>query len=112
MNPLEPMRAELNGVPTDSSPEVMHLRLYVAGGSPNSVNALANLTMITESNLHIGSMVEVVDIWLEPGRALADGILVTPTLRRIAPLPIVSIIGDLSDIQAVTIALGIKRVQE
>jgi circadian clock protein KaiB len=96
----------------DSSNGIMHLRLYIAGGSPNSVRAMANLKLICQHYLDIGSEVEVVDIWQEPERALADGILVTPSLRRLAPQPEVHIIGDLSDTVAVMLALGIERIQE
>ncbi len=94
-----------------AKPEVMRLRLYVAGGSPNSVNALINLKTICQNHANICFEVDVVDIWLEPGRALVDGILVTPTLHRPAPLPEVKIIGDLSDMRAVTMALGLEGVQ-
>lgn len=82
----------------------MQLRLYVAAGAPHSERALANLEKIRETYLE-ACTVEVVDVFESPDRALADGVLVTPTLLRIAPLPIRRIIGDLSKVTKVVGAL-------
>lgn len=82
------------------------LRLYIAGGTPASSRAGINLTAICEQapgNLHV----EVVDILREPLRALSEGVLVTPTLVRVSPLPAVKIVGDLSDRTTVLSALGL-----
>lgn len=87
--------------------ERLQLRLYIAAGAPNSVRALANLEVIRREYLGTGCQVEVIDIFQEPLRALNDGILLTPTLVRLAPLPAVKIVGDLSDRARVLQTLGV-----
>jgi len=77
--------------------EGLQLRLYIAAGAPNSVRALADLEAIRREYLGSCCQVEVIDVFQEPLRALDDGILLTPTLVRLAPLPVVKIVGDLSD---------------
>jgi hypothetical protein len=42
-----------------------------------------------------------------PQRALADGILVTPSLAKLSPRPATKIVGNLSDKSSVMHALGI-----
>lgn len=62
---------------TDSS---MTLRLYVAGDSQNSLQAIANLTSFCREHLAGWYQIEIVDVLRQPQRALDDGILLTPTL--------------------------------
>lgn len=90
----------------DSRPEV-HLRLYVAGNAPNSLAALRSLRRIQEEMDGAGPVrvrVEVVDVAVDPGPALRDGVVVTPTLLR-AEAPAVRVLGNLSDAAAVRNAL-------
>ena len=88
---------------------VVLLRLYVAGGAPNSVQAIANLQAICKEYLKDGHRLEVVDVLEHPRRAMADGVLVSPSLSRVYPLPGVSIVGNMSDKAKVLNALGLKR---
>jgi circadian clock protein KaiB len=91
------------------SSDTLELRLYVAGKSPNSVRAITNLQAICRDFLADGCwQLEVVDIFAEPARAVADHILVTPTLLKLTP-PIMSIIGDLSRRETVLAALGLEE---
>lgn len=87
---------------------VVLLRLYVAGGAPNSVQAIANLEAICAEHLKDGHKLEVVDVLEHPGRAMADGVLVTPSLSRLFPLPVANVVGNLSDRAKVLLALGVK----
>ncbi|MDX1631534.1 MAG: circadian clock KaiB family protein [Thermoanaerobaculia bacterium] len=74
----------------------LSLRLYVAGEAPNSLAARRRLERVLE-DLDLESLeLEVVDVMQEPGRVLADGVVVTPTLVRLAPLPERRMVGDLS----------------
>lgn len=82
------------------------LRLYVAGGAPNSVRALANLAIIGRDCLSGRYDLEVVDVLREPRRALDEGILLTPTLVRLAPLPRTMVVGDLSRTEDVLSAIA------
>ena len=65
----------------------LQLRLYVAGNTQNSALAAANLNALCRAHLPGRYDIEIVDVFREPERALADGILMTPTLIKLAPLP-------------------------
>jgi circadian clock protein KaiB len=84
------------------------LRLYVAGNAPNSSRAIANAKAICEAHFASGHEIEIVDLLDHPKRALADGIIVTPTLIRLLPLPVQRVIGNLSDTDQVLLALAAK----
>jgi circadian clock protein KaiB len=87
---------------------VVVLRLYVTGKAPNSLQAIANLQAICNEHLKGTHKLEIVDILQQPGRAMADGILVSPSLAKIFPVPGTSIVGNLSDRAKVLSALGLK----
>jgi circadian clock protein KaiB len=88
------------------------LRLYIAGDAPNSVRAIANLTAICREHLLDRHNIEIVDVFREPTRALADGILLTPMLVKLSPLPVRRILGSLSQSQPVLHALGLSESSE
>lgn len=83
----------------------LRLRLYIAGNAPNSLRAVANARAICEEHFS-GHELEIVDLLENPRRALADGIIVTPTLLKLSPLPAQRVIGNLSDTKQVLVALG------
>jgi len=85
---------------------VLRLRLYVAGNAPNSLRAIDNLKTICAEELLAGHELEIVDLLKFPMRALADGIIVTPTLLKLSPLPVQRVIGNLSDTTQVLLALA------
>ena len=86
-------------------------RLYVAGDAQNSTQAVANLTAFCQAYLRDRHDIEVVNVFREPKRALADGILMTPTLVKLAPAPAPKrIVGTLSQTQPVLQALGLETV--
>jgi circadian clock protein KaiB len=82
-------------------------RLYVADETAASLQALSNLNAIGIDYLGGQYEIEMIDILHEPLRALSDGIMVTPTLIKVSPLPIRRIDGDLHDTQAVLHTLGL-----
>jgi circadian clock protein KaiB len=85
-------------------------RLFVAENAQNSAEAVANLTAICLASLPDRYEIEVVDVFTEPKRALAEGIFMTPTLLKLAPLPTQRIVGTLSKTQIVLAALGVKTL--
>ncbi len=85
-------------------------RLYVAGGAMNSVEAAANLHAICRIHLAGRYELEIVDVFSAPQRALTDGIFMTPTLIKLAPVPVLRIVGTLSRTQSVMQALGLEAV--
>ena len=86
---------------------VVLLRLYIVAGAPNSVQALANLEALCQEHLKGAYKLEVVDILEHPQRALDEGVLVTPSLAKLAPRPAANIVGNLSDKKKVILALGL-----
>jgi circadian clock protein KaiB len=88
--------------------EMWHLRLYVAGQSPKSLHAFANLKHLCEEHLAGRYEIEVVDLVEYPARARSDDILAIPTLVRRLPAPLRKIIGDLSNTERVLVGLRLK----
>ena len=87
---------------------VVVMRLYIATSAPNSVRAVANLAAICKEYMQDNFKLEIIDVLEYPLRALADGILVTPSLAKLSPLPAARIVGNLSDRSSVLHALGIE----
>jgi circadian clock protein KaiB len=86
----------------------LSLRLYVAGNAPNSLRAVTNARAICDEHFASGYELELVDLLEHPLRALADGIVVTPTLLKLLPLPVTRVIGNLSDAKQVLLMLAAK----
>jgi circadian clock protein KaiB len=89
----------------DAQAAACHLRLYVAGQSPKSLRALANLKRLCEEHLDSEYELEVVDLLENPRLAAGDEIVAIPTLVRRLPTPMRKIIGDLSDPERVIVGL-------
>jgi circadian clock protein KaiB len=85
------------------------LRLYVAGQTPKSLAAFANLKKICEEHLAGQYQIEVIDLLKHPQLASGDQILAIPTLVRKLPEPIKKIIGDLSNTERVLVGLDIRE---
>lgn len=88
--------------------EIWELRLYVAGQSPKSIAAFANLKKICEENLAGKYSIEVIDLLENPRLAKGDQILAVPTLVRKIPEPVRKIIGDLSNTVRVLVGLDLR----
>jgi circadian clock protein KaiB len=82
-------------------------RLYIAGNSGNSALAAQNIASICRMHLPGRYEIEHVDVLREPQRAMEDLVVMTPTLIRLAPLPMCRIIGTLNDSKMVTSTLGL-----
>lgn len=96
----------------ESSPaeeQFWKLRLYVAGTTPKSLAALANLKRICEEHLADRYEIERVDLMASPGRAREDQIIAIPTLVRKQPGPQRKAIGDLSNERRVLRILGLAQ---
>jgi len=85
-------------------------RLYVANETQNSQRAVANLSALCRAHLPQRHAIEIVDVLKWPKRALADGILMTPTLLKLAPGPVTKIIGTLGQTHIVLEALGLPML--
>jgi circadian clock protein KaiB len=91
-----------------SDAPIYELRLYIAGTTPKSVLALANLKQICETHLQGRYEIEVIDLVENPQLAEGDQILAIPTLVRRLPEPIKKIIGDLSNAERVLVGLDLR----
>ena len=91
--------------------EIWQLRLYVAGQTPKSLTAFANLKKICEEYLQDQYRIEVIDLVKQPHLAKQDHIVALPTLVKKLPPPIKQIIGDLSNQEKVLVGLEIFPVQ-
>jgi circadian clock protein KaiB len=103
-----PAKAKRAALPAPQN-ESLILRLYVAGQTPKSLTALANLRRICQENVGTRYTIEVVDLIEKPHLASGDQILAIPTLVRRLPSPVRKIIGDLSNRERVLIGLDIAE---
>ncbi|HSC98733.1 MAG TPA: circadian clock KaiB family protein [Casimicrobiaceae bacterium] len=94
----------------DRQTGIWNLRLYVAGQTPRSLAAFANLKRLCETHLQGRYTIEVIDLLKHPQLAEGDQIIAIPTLVRQLPPPIKKIIGDLSNVEQTLVGLDlIKR---
>jgi circadian clock protein KaiB len=93
---------------TEENEKAWELRLYVAGKTTKSVDALSNLKKYCEEHLQGQYKIEVIDLLVNPQLAEGDQILAIPTLVRKVPEPIRKIIGDLSNEEKVLVGLNIR----
>ena len=90
------------------TPKIYKLRLYVAGQTPKSIRAFANLKVLCEEHLKGRYRIEVIDLLEHPERARGDQIVAIPTLVVKLPLAVQRIIGDLSNTDRVLIGLALQ----
>jgi circadian clock protein KaiB len=96
----------------EENPEFWELRLYVAGQTPKSVTAFANLKKLCEEHLEGKYKIEVIDLLKNPQLAKGDQIFAIPTLVRKLPQPLKRIIGDLSNTERVLVGLDLRPLKE
>ena len=96
----------------DSSNERWELRLYVAGHTPTSLAAFANLKKICEEHLAGRYTIEVIDLLENPRLAKGEQIIAIPTLVRKLPTPVKQIIGDLTNTERVLVGLDLRKMVE
>jgi circadian clock protein KaiB len=83
------------------------LRLFVAGGTLHSMNAITRIRQICEEHLPGGWDLEVVDIYQQRSLARTEQIVATPTLIKYSPDPKRIWIGDLGDKKRILAGLGV-----
>jgi circadian clock protein KaiB len=96
------------GADTTDTDAVWQLCLYVAGQSPKSLRAFANLKALCEQHLRGRYEIEIIDLVDHPSLAQSDDILAIPTLVRRLPAPLRKIIGDLSNTERVLVGLRLQ----
>jgi circadian clock protein KaiB len=89
------------------------LRLYIAGATPKSMRAVANIKEICENSLRNRYDLEVIDIYQQPVLARGEQIIAAPTLVKKLPLPLRKFIGDMSDTERILVGLDLRtKVQD
>jgi len=102
-------RAELEAVPSQPTATRYVLRLYVVGMTPKSTRAITNIKAICEEYLRGRYALEVVDVYQQPRLAQGEQILAIPTLVKKLPLPLRTLVGDLSNTERVLLGLDLRR---
>lgn len=108
---MKPTKAKIGARPRKPAPikpEKWKLRLYVAGDTPKSLRAFANLKELCEKYLKGRYRIEVIDLLEHPEMARGDQIVAVPTLIRELPEPVRKIIGDLSNAERTLIGLALQ----
>ena len=98
------------GKPKPRKPEVWKLRLYVAGQTPKSIRAFANLKVLCEEHLKGRYQIEVIDLLENPHMARGNQIVALPALVVNLPQPVRQIIGDLSNTDRALVGLALQKV--
>src|SRR5450432_3486261 len=98
------------GKPDVRKPVVWKLRLYVAGQTPTSIRAFANLKRVCEEHLKGRYQIELIDLRKNPQLARGDQIVAIPTLVRRLPQPLRTVIGDLSNSVRLLVGLDLRKV--
>ena len=100
---------EPKSVPPTAESKHYVLRLYVAGQTPKSVLAVANIKRICEENLQGQYELEVIDLYQQPMLAQGEQIIAVPTLIKKLPPPLRRIIGDMSNTERVLVGLDLRK---
>ena len=96
------------GPAEDADRVIFDLGLYIAGQSPKSILAIENLRRVCDEHLPGRYRIEVIDLLENPELARGEGIIAVPTLVRRVPLPVRTLIGDLSDTDRVLVGLQLR----
>ena len=88
------------------------LRLFVAGNTAKSTQAIENIREVCEKNLKGRYTLEVVDIYQQPELARGEQIIAAPTLIKLLPPPLRRIIGDLSSVDRILVGLNLKSIDD
>jgi circadian clock protein KaiB len=93
-----------------AAPEQQHyvLRLYVAGATPHSTQAIVNIKQICEQHLQGRYELEIIDVYQQPVLAAGEQIIAAPTLIKQLPLPLRKFIGDMSDTDRILVGLDLR----
>lgn len=107
--PTDPAEVTGKRKPEKKLSEKYILKLYVAGHSEKSSNAITNIKKICKENLHGNYDLVVIDLYQQPQLAQGEQIIALPTLIKKLPPPLRRIIGDLSNTDLVLVGLDIKK---
>jgi circadian clock protein KaiB len=85
------------------------LRLYVAGMTPRSADAIRRVTEFCNKHLDNRYELQIVDIYQKPALAKGEQIVAVPTLVKYLPQPFRRFIGDMQNEQALLFGMDLVR---
>ncbi len=85
------------------------LRLYIAGATPRSTQAIASIKAFCEEHLEGRYELEVIDIYQQPSLAQGEQIIAVPTLIKSLPPPLRKLVGDMSSEERVLFGLDLRK---
>jgi circadian clock protein KaiB len=88
--------------------EGRRFRVFVAGTSWRSQRVIRALHELCTAHAVSDYVVEVVDVIEDPDSAEHDRVLALPMVMRVAPAPVVRVVGDLSDALVAADVLGLS----
>ena len=91
------------------SPPKYVFRLYVAGNTNRSTQAITNVRRICDQYLAGFYEMEVIDVYQSPGSTRSANIVALPTLIKEFPLPPKRFIGDMSDEERIVVGLKLGK---
>lgn len=91
----------------EMSTEKYVLRLYVAGMSPKSLEAIENIKRICDENMPGRYELEVIDLYQQPIFAKDGQIVAAPTLVKELPPPLKKLVGNLSNTERTLVGLDL-----
>ena len=83
------------------------LRLFVAGATARSRQAILRVRQLCEAELKDNYELEVIDIYQQPSLARVNQIVATPTLIKKLPPPLRRFIGNLANITGLFVELDL-----
>lgn len=92
------------------STEKYVLRLYIAGMSPRSIEAIGNIKRICEENMPGRYQLDIIDVYQQPIFAKEGQIVAAPTLIKELPPPISKMVGSMSDKERVLVGLDLRSI--
>lgn len=108
---LSPAAKELDKAAEKTRTQKYLLRLYVAGMTTQSSQAIQNITRICEENLKNRYDLQIIDIYQQPTLAAGEQIIAAPTLIKKLPLPLRKFIGNLADSERILVGLDLRPKQ-
>jgi circadian clock protein KaiB len=100
--------AELQAALAQQTSERYVLKLYVAGITPRSSQAIQNVTDLCEKHLHGRYELQIVDIYQQPTLAKGEQIIAAPTLIKKLPLPLRRLIGSMASEEKMLVGLDLQ----
>jgi circadian clock protein KaiB len=103
------IKEKLEAASPESGNQKYVLRLYIAGMTPRSQEAVRTVTAICQEHLAGRYDLQVIDIYQQPVLAKGEQIIAAPTLIKKLPLPLRKLIGSMANEEKVLVGLDLRE---